>query len=110
MALSKKLTAYTANTNADANTLFYIVNDPAGTPTSYKMTSKSFLESNIAANASFAGPVKGTYVIASDNTTPANSTDVPSGYPIGSIWSDGDYVYVVTGASAIKRAALTGGW
>lgn len=105
MATSKKVSALPSATPA-AEDLLYVVDDPLGTPTSKKSTVKTFLEANVVANVAFGGPVKGTYLIASVNSTPANATAVPAGYPIGSIWSDGSYVYVVTGASQLKRAAI----
>lgn len=107
MATSKKVTALTAITTVAAEDLFYIVDDPSGTPTGKRGTAKVFLESNVVANAQFGGSVQAPYLIATVNTTPANSTDVPSGYPIGSMWSDGTYIYVVTGASALKRVEIT---
>lgn len=106
MATSNKVTGMTALTQASADDLLYIVDDPSGSPTSRKITTKQLLESNIAANAAFGGPVKATYLITANTPTPANATNVPAGYPVGSIWSDGSYIYVVTGASAIKRVAI----
>lgn len=107
MATSKKVTELVAASAVSADDLIYVVDDPSGTPTSKKATAKVFLESNVAANVAFAGPVIANYVVATVNSTPANSTAVPSGYPIGSIWSDGSYIYVVTGASALKRVAIS---
>ena len=107
MATSNKVSALTALTAAAAEDLLYIVDDPSGTATSKKITTKAFLESNVAANVAFSGPVKATYLVPTVNTTPANATNVPSGYPVGAMWSDGTYLYVVTGASALKRISIS---
>lgn len=106
MASQNRVSALTALTQAAAEDLFYIVDDPSGTPTSKKITTKNFLESNVAANVSFSGPLKATFIGTSVNSTPANATNVPAGAQVGSIWSDGSYIYVVTGASALKRVAI----
>jgi len=107
LATSKKVTDLSAITTVAAEDLIYIIDDPSGTPTGKKSTAKVFLESNVVANVEFGGSVQAPYLIATDTTTPANSTDVPSGYPVGSIWSDGDYIYIITGASTIKRVAIS---
>lgn len=107
MATSKKVTELVAATTAAAADLLYVVADPAGTPTSKKITGKAFLESNIEANSSVNGYSRALYFVATGNTTPANSTAVPAGYPVNSMWSDGSYIYVVTGASTIKRVAIS---
>lgn len=107
MSTSNRVSSFPALTQADADDLFYIVSDPAGSPTSKKISAKNFLESNVEANVAFAGPLKATYIGSSVNSTPANSTDVPTGAQVGSWWSDGNYIYIVTGPSTIKRAALS---
>jgi hypothetical protein len=40
------------------------------------------------------------------NTTPSNSTTVPTGVKTGSIWSDGTYIYYYNGTE-IKRVELS---
>lgn len=107
MTTYSRVSALTALTQAAGEDLLYIVDDPAGSPTSKKITTKNFLESNVAANVAFAGPLKATFIGASVNSTPANSTNVPTGAQVGSWWTDGSYIYVVTGASAIKRVAIS---
>jgi hypothetical protein len=52
------------------------------------------------------GSVSGNNLLSRYSSTPANSTDVPAGFSTGSIWSDGSYIYVVTGVSALKRVAI----
>jgi len=107
MTTSNRVSALPALTQAAGEDLLYIVDDPTGSPTSKKITTKNFLESNVQANVAFAGPLKATFIGASVNSTPANATNVPAGAQVGSWWMDGSYIYVVTGASAIKRVAIS---
>lgn len=107
MATSKKVTELSALSVATADDLLYIVNDPGGTPASNKLTVKGFLESNVSANSVIAGRSQANSFTATYASTPANATAVPSGFAVGTIWSDGSYIYVVTGASAIKRSAIS---
>lgn len=113
MTTSKKVTELTAMTAATADDLLMVVDSPAGTPTSMKITVKSFLESNATSNVAVNGSGNFTnYVLAntfisSYTSTPANSTAVPAGFAVGASWSDGSYIYWVTGASALKRVAIS---
>ena len=107
MATSKKVTELTASSAVLADDLFYVVVDPSGTPTSKKISLKGLLESNAIANSAIAGRSQATAFTATYTSTPASATAVPTGFPIGTIWSDGSYVYVVTGVSAIKRVAIS---
>lgn len=106
MATSKKVSELSAITTATADDLLYIVNDPGGTPESFKITVKNAFESNVVANAQFGGTLTANSVTSRYSSTPADATAVPSGFQIGAIWSDGSYIYVVTGASALKRVAI----
>ena len=106
MASSKKVSELPSILTLTADDLIYVVNDPAGTPESFKTTVKVLFESNVASNAHFSGVMTANAVSTRYTATPANSTAVPVGFEIGTMWSDGSYVYVVTGASTIKRASL----
>lgn len=109
MATSKKVTELDALTTSAAGDLLYVVDDPTGTPVSKKITVKSLLESNVTANANINGTVSANVVTILLANTPASNTDGPSGLANGSIWSDGDYIYVITnsGTNEVKKVALT---
>lgn len=49
----------------------------------------------------------GYFLVISSNSTPANSTDTTANTPINALWSDGTYIYVKTGNTAVKRSALS---
>ena len=106
MATSKKITELPTLTAATADDIFYVVNDPGGVPASLKITAKALFESNVVSNASFDGVVSGTVFKPNYTTTPASATAVPVGFGVGTMWADADYIYVVTGASALKRIAI----
>ena len=112
MATSKKVTELTAATAVTADDLMYVVDDPLGTPTSKKITTKQFLESNATANVVANGSlvVVGRAVSNSATftytSTPANANSVPAGFAVNTVWSDGNYIYVVTGAASLKRVAI----
>ena len=112
MATSKKLTQATAASSVLGTDIMYVVVDPGGTPASRKVTVKALLESNATANVNVNGHITAVNrVIANSftvsyNTTPASASAVPSGFSNNTIWSDGSYLYVVTGASALKRVAI----
>ena len=112
MTTGTKVSALTSLSAASADDLLLVVDDPAGTPTSKKITVKGLLESNatsnVAVNGSLVavGKAVANVITVNYSSTPANSTAVPSGFGTGSMWTDGSYIYVVTGASAIKRVAI----
>lgn len=107
MATYKKVTDLPVSNNMTANSLIYIVNDPSGTPTSAKITLKSVLEANAAASPSFQGVISGNSFLTTYRSTPANATAVPVGFSVGTMWSDNNYIYLVVGASALKRVAVS---
>ncbi len=107
MATTKKISELTATSTVSGDSLIYVVLDPSGTPTSYKASIKTVMESNVAANSAISGRSQANSFTSTYNATPANSTAVPSGFPVGTHWSDGNYLYVVTGASTLKRVAIT---
>lgn len=119
----KKVTALTAATSVTDDDLFMVVNDPAGTPASKKLTVGALFGSVPSttvhnANVSFSG----TTVTVSANTTYSGvgNLRLTSGTPTtnnpttnnpivaaGSIWFDADYIYVAVSDTVIKRAALS---
>lgn len=113
MATSKKVTDLDPLSAATADDLLYVVDDPGGTPASMKITVKGLMESNATANLTANGSlvVSGkalvNVVTVAYSSTPGTSSAVPAGLGVGSMWSDGSYVYVVTGASALKRVAIS---
>lgn len=107
MATVKKLTELNQANSVSADTLIYIVKDPSGVPESLGISVKKFLESNVSANVSFTGTVKANTFNSSYHVTPANNSDVPVGFEVGTSWSDGDYIYYVTDTSELKRVALS---
>jgi len=121
----KKVSALDAITNLTTDDLFLVVNDPAGTATSRKVTVGN-LFGNVAVTTTHKSPVTftaNTTFSGSKSTVSANTTfsgnlrmtsDTPSsnnasseGYGVGSIWFDENYIYVATASGTIKRAALS---
>lgn len=121
----KKVSQLDALTTVTSDDLLLVVNDPNGTPASRKVTVANFFGSvdtevthkdrvnfqgntihtgtvmNVSANVIFQGNVR----LSSD--TPSSNNAASEGYGVGSIWFDGDYIYVATAAGTIKRAALS---
>lgn len=113
MAASHKLTDLVQANSANSSTLLYIVNDPSGTPTSNSISVKGLFESNVSANVAIGGHAVITgkaianAIQVNYTSTPANSIDVPVGFANNTIWSDGNYLYVVSGTGALKRVAVS---
>lgn len=120
MATSKKVTDLTAANSASSTDLLYIVTDVSGTPTSKKITANNFFNSN--SSAKFAtvtaanilangGVVAANSVMISYNIAPTSNTDVPSGMANNTMWTDGNYIYVVANTASatqkVKKVALT---
>lgn len=112
MAASRKLTTLTQATSANGSALMYIVFDPTGSPTSNSISVKQFLESNTTANVVanghlvISGKAIANAIQVNYNSTPANSTNVPAAFANNTIWTDGSYIYVVTGTGNLKRVAI----
>ena len=95
--------------------LIMVVNDPAGSPSTNKITFGNMLANvNIVAKFSntvnSSGNITSTSIINSTNlfinyrTTPTTNTDVVQS---GKLWFDNDYIYVSISNNNIKRAALS---
>lgn len=112
MATSKKVTELIPATAVTADDLMYVVNDPLGTPTSNSITVKHFMESNVTANVAANGSLVVTQralanaITIAYNATPVNSATVPAGFSNNTIWTDGSFIYVVTGTGQLKRTAI----
>jgi hypothetical protein len=121
----KKVSALAAITNLSQDDLLLVVDDPAGTPTSRKVTVGN-LFGNVAVTTThknlttFTGNTvyTGTTATFSSNTTfsgnmrlttttPASNVASAEGYGVGSMWYDANYIYVATASGTIKRVALS---
>lgn len=114
MSASHKLTELTPSlTTANADALFYVVTDPAGSPQSNSINFKNLFESNVTANVTANGSLVvsqyaiGNVVISNYHSTPAAANAVPAGFANGAMWSDGSYLYVVATSNSLMRVALS---
>jgi hypothetical protein len=130
---SKKITDLSAQTGVTADDLMIVV-DMAG-PTTYKITVANFVNSipsnaNFQANVSIAGSLvansaalTGNVVINTGNiwttvngfvisksTTPSNSTNVSTSAGVGSMWSNGTYLFVQANSTYVARVQLDVAW
>ena len=110
-----KISELNAVTTLTSDDLIMVVNDPAGSPTTNKITFGNMLANvNIVAKFSntvdSSGNITSTSIINSNNlfinyrTTPTTNTDVVQS---GKLWFDNDYIYVSISNNNIKRAALS---
>ena len=110
-----KISELNAITTLTSDDLIMVVNDPAGSPTTNKITFGNMLANvNIVAKFSntvnSSGNITSTSIINSNNlfinyrTTPTTNTDVVQS---GKLWFDNDYIYVAISNNNIKRAALS---
>ena len=110
-----KISELNAVTTLTSDDLIMVVNDPAGSPTTNKITFGNMLANvNIVAKFSntvnSSGNITSTSIINSTNlfinyrTTPTTNTDVVQS---GKLWFDNDYIYVSISNNNIKRAALS---
>ena len=97
---AKPISAFAACTAPALTDIVLGVSNVSGNAVTVQITVDSLM-SNSAANV-----ISGRIVSLSENTTPANSSDLSAGIVANSLWSDGDYVYFYNGTT-IKRAALT---
>jgi hypothetical protein len=121
----KKVSQLDTLNTASGDDLLLVVNDPAGTPASRKISVNNLFGNvvvetthkhrttfqantlmygtvmNVTANAIFQGNLRMT------SDTPASNNAASEGYGVGSIWFDSDYIYVATATGTIKRAALS---
>lgn len=115
MATTKKITELDALTTPANTDLLYIVDDPAGTPLSKKVTVENLFNSGVSANVTIGGSFNATnyavanVVVSNYSGTPSSNTDVPSGFEdfVGAMWTDGTNLYVVTANNEVKKATLS---
>jgi hypothetical protein len=121
----KKVSELTAITNLSGDDLLMVVNDPAGTAGSRKISISNFL-ANVAvatvhtnrttfnANTSVNGnilQVSANAVFTGDiripDTTPASNNATTQGVGAGAVFFDSDYLYIAVDSTTIKRVALS---
>ncbi|CAB5220854.1 hypothetical protein UFOVP247_47 [uncultured Caudovirales phage] len=110
-----KISGLTAATTMASGDLIPIVADPAGSPSTKKITLANFY-SNVVVTATYANTVTfNANVVSTSNltvsslyltyrTTPGSGSD---SVPSGKIWFDQNYIYVATATNVIKRASLS---
>lgn len=102
---ARKISGYDACTAPEANALLVVTGNTAGQLTSFNITVSSLLgnsqvDINVANNKTLAA----NNVIIRRTTTPNSSTDIVAK---GTIWSDGNYLYIAVADNSIKRVALS---
>lgn len=88
---AKKISELTALTTISGDDLLVIVDDPAGTPVTKKVTVANLL-GNSAAN------------VVIQNVTPANGTITVKK---GTIMFDSDFIYIATANNVVKKVSLS---
>lgn len=99
----KKVTELDALTTLSADDLFMVVDDPAGSPSTKKVTAGSvFGDINFPAKIGTSGS------LSLRTLTPTSDNSVTQ-YPTGSIWFDQFYLYIVIDqtSNGIKRIQLS---
>ncbi len=112
----QKVTELTNLTAAASEDVFYVVDDPTGTPVSKKITAKNLFGS-VPANTTFTHfttfnnkvtAANGVITLASSTTVGSNNaTSVLGSGMQGSIFWDSNYLYVAVSDTVIKRVALS---
>lgn len=121
----KKVSELTSITNVSGDDLLMVVNDPAGTAGSRKITISSFLAnvsvatihtnrttfngntfingnvSQVSANVVFSGEVR------LPTSTPISNNATTTGVSVGSFFYDSNYLYIAVDSSTVKRVALS---
>lgn len=115
----KKVTELTAIASVSGDDLLLTINDPAGTPTSRKITITNFFGAISVSTVHNANvTMSGTAVTINANTThagqmvvlantPGSNNTTTEGRIVNSLWSDGNYLYLAANSSCIKRATLS---
>lgn len=131
----KKVTALSALAGVTSDDLFLIVNDPQGTPVSYKVSAKNMFKSvpantaikglftttantivagnqaNVSANATFSSKVTVSgdkkFLITTKSTDPGSSNAQASSVAAGTIFYSNTHLYIATDSNTIKRVALS---
>jgi len=112
----QKVTELANLTAASSEDVFYVVDDPSGTPVSKKITAKNLFGA-VPANTTFTHfttfnnkvtAANGVVTLATPTTPTSNNatTDLGAGMQ-GSIFWDSDYLYVAVSNTQIKRVALS---
>ena len=112
----QKVTELANLTAAASEDVFYVVDDPTGTPVSKKITAKNLFGA-VPANTTFTHfttfnnkvtAANGVVTLATPTTPTSNNatTDLGAGMQ-GSIFWDSDYLYVAVSNTQIKRVALS---
>jgi hypothetical protein len=131
----KKVSALSALTSITSDDLFMVVNDPEGTPASYKVSVKHLFASvpantaikglfttvantiiagnqaNVSANATFSSKmtISGDkkFILSTKSATPASGNAVTSNVTAGTIFYSNTHLYIATDSNTIKRVALS---
>ena len=131
----KKVTALSALSSITSDDLFLVVNNPQGTPTSYKVSAKNMFKSvpantaikglftttantiiagnqaNVSANATFSSKVTVSgdkkFLITTKSTNTGNSNAVAQSITAGTIFYSNTHLYITTDSNTIKRIALS---
>ena len=120
----RKITELTALTSANQKDLFYVVDDPSGTPVSKKISLYN-LFGGVPANTSITGTLTASgnttlsgakTIVSQGQVTLVSSTSVGSNNATtvlgradgqGTIFWDQNYLYVETSNTQVKRVALS---
>jgi len=109
-----KISELNAITTLTTDDLMMVVNDPAGSPTTNKITFGNVLANvnitvkfsntvNSSSNITSTSIINSTNLFINYRTTPTTNTDVVQS---GKLWFDNDYIYVAVSNNNIKRVAL----
>jgi len=112
----QKVTELANLTTVASEDVFYVVDDPTGTPVSKKISAKSLFGA-VPANTTFTHfttfnnkvtAANGVMTLAAPTTVSSNNaTNVLGAGMQGSIFWDSDYLYVAVSNTQIKRVALS---
>ncbi len=128
----KKVSQLATLSSTTAEDLLYVVDDPNGTPTSKKMTVKTFFSSvpsntvfnaRVTARANVSITCSNTFITSNANflgagltrvnnmihvikLNPASNNALTHGYKIGAMFVSNTFLYVAVNATTLKRVAL----
>lgn len=95
--VSKSVSELVTRSSANTGDRLVILSDPTGNTRTVTISASDFLSTVNSA-------IKTSQLTITSNTTPANSASVSNSVPVGSLWSDGSYLYVVTAPGTVKRS------
>ena len=101
---AKTFAQYTACTNPKSTDILVITSNVSGNAVTMQLSVNNLLSNSSSIDITANVVVANVYVIV-ENTTPANSADLPPSVPLNGLWSDGTYLYFYDGVS-VKRAQL----